>query len=245
MDNKEDWKKIEEYIDNRNSEMLSKYKIDINQDIGKRIEQSKKNKKIIKKIIVIAIIILIYSAVYSIYNIWASRARKERLQSFLGIVTETNVKTNLFGNGCYSYEIVSIPDAEIHVEFDIFRDIFIEDSDERLCKYYFEKWEDKGKEKFIISESYDDCKGFLYKKKDWILNYQMYIEVNNYKESIEAIDTIIKFKEYAGDKVYFGDNVYIKAKEHIIVPQVISLQNVDSMRKYMQEQCLKIFQNEG
>ena len=144
QNNKEDWKKIEEYIDNRNSEMLSKYKIDINQDIGKRIEQSKKNKKIIKKIIVIAIIILIYSAVYSIYNIWASRARKERLQSFLGIVTETNVKTNLFGNGCYSYEIVSIPDAEIHVEFDIFRDIFIEDSDERLCKYYFEKWEDKG-----------------------------------------------------------------------------------------------------
>ena len=48
QNNKEDWKKIEEYIDNRNSEMLSKYKIDINQDIGKRIEQSKKNKKIIK-----------------------------------------------------------------------------------------------------------------------------------------------------------------------------------------------------
>ncbi len=245
MDNKEDRKKIEEYIDNRNAEMLSKYKIDINQDVGKRIERSKKNKKIIKRIIIIAIIILIYNVIYSIYNIWASRARRERLQSFLGIVTETEEKINIFGNGCYSYKIIDIPDTEIHVEFDIFRDIFIEDSDERLCKYYFEKWEDNGKEKFTISESYDDCKGFLYKKKKWILNYQMYIEVNTYEEAIEAIDTIIRFKEYAGDKVYFGNNVYIKANEHIIIPQVISSQSADSIREYMQEECLKIFQNES
>lgn len=243
MDNKEDWKKIEEYLNNRNSEMLSKYKIDINQNIGKKIEKSKRNRKIIKRVIIITFIVVIYCVVYSIYDIWASRARKERLQPFLGIITETNVKTNLFGNGCYSYKIVSIPDTEIHVWFDIFNDIFVEDSNERLCKYYFEKWEDIEKEKFIIDESYDDCSGFLYKKKNWILDYQMHIEVNNYEEAMKAIETIIRFKEYTGDKVYFSNKVYIKAGENILVPQVTNKQSSDSMRTYIKNECLKIFQN--
>ncbi len=79
MDNEKDWKKLEQYMENRNAEMLSKYKIDINQDIGKRVARTDRNMKIIKKVMKIIIVILIYCVIYSIYNVWASAGRKSKV----------------------------------------------------------------------------------------------------------------------------------------------------------------------
>ena len=157
MENKEDWKKIEQYIENKNANIMNKYKINLNQDIAAKAQRSRLYRKIIKIAIMILIIVCIYKVVYSIYNIWASGARCSRIKDSVGkIVTETAVKTDLLGNGCYSYRISDIPNVEIHAVFVLNKDTFIEDSDERLCKYYFEQWKDKDKNKFIIDEKYDD-----------------------------------------------------------------------------------------
>lgn len=239
MGNKEGWKEIEQYTDNRKAEMMYKYKIDINENLGQRVQRYNKNKKIIKKLIAVIVMILIYNVVYSIYGIYMSQNRKESLRAS----KEIAVATDIIGNGCYRYEIANMPYIEVHSHFVIYKEnYFIHDKESRICKYYFEKWQDKDKEKFVVNEHYEDCSGFFYKKKNWILNYQVYIEANSYENAINAIDIILGFKKYVGQNFYTSNAAYIKARENIIVPYASEDDRSEMwMRESIENRCANIF----
>lgn len=45
MESKNDWKEIERYIDNRNTNKINNYKIDINKEYNKMVNKSRRKNK--------------------------------------------------------------------------------------------------------------------------------------------------------------------------------------------------------
>lgn len=88
-----------------------------------------------------------------------SRLRKESIKVHTGTeIEEISIKTSINGNGLYKYKLKDIGEIEIHAFFHKSKDIFIEDSNDRIYKYFFEKWNNVDKNKFVVVEEYDDYK---------------------------------------------------------------------------------------
>lgn len=117
------------------------------------------------------------------------------------------------------------------------------DFDDRIYKYFWEKWENPNKNNFIVSEKYEDYKYNLFSKKDWILKYETYIEVNNYAEMLDAVETIIKFKETMGHYSSIIVHSYIKIGDYTILPNNASSQTNDEIRKSAKIQYNEIMKN--
>ena len=72
---------------------------------------------------------------------------------------------DILGNGYAIYKINEIPGIEIHTMFNTIEHNQNIDLNDRVFKYYFNKWTDSYKYKFKIEERYIDCKFWTIKKK--------------------------------------------------------------------------------
>ncbi len=153
-------------------------------------------------------------------------------------VEETASKTYLFSRGFYTYKFTNIPEIEFNVLY-ISKDELKIDIEDRYHKYFFDKWEDIEKDKFVVKETYEDCKYKLTQKTNWILHYETYIEANSYEEVMNATDIIIRFLKYMNHD-YILPNCYIKVGEKYILPHNVSYQTDDKIRENARREYLNI-----
>lgn len=232
MIKKERLKELEQY----NSENLD--------NLIKMNRNMKKTGKIIKIIAIVAFIVIIFNSIISTSQIKYSRIRKNLMKtSCNNDIEEISSGTDIFGNGFYIYKLEDISNIEIHSFFHKSKNIFIEDSSDRIYKYFWEKWGDSSKSNFIVKEKYEDYKYKLISKKDWILNYETYIEVNNYEEMLEAVEDIIRFKSSMGNYSSIIISSYIKIGNQTILPNNVSPQTNDEIRESAKKQYEEIMKN--
>lgn len=241
MSNKEDWKKIEEYLENREIENRNKYNFDIDAKPWEKLTKFRRVVKTVKFIFIIIICIILISSVSNMITFKDSIMRIDYVRSYLGNeVEETKVKTYLLGKGFYTYHVKGIPELEIHALY-VSNNEFKEDISSRYYKYFFEKWEDSEKCKFVVTENYEDCKYLLTKKKNWLLNYETYIEISTYEELLEATEIIIRFINYMNNPIVLVDS-YIKIGNEKICPHNATRQSVDEIRNMAKQQYFSIIE---
>ena len=69
-----------------------------------------------------------------------------------------------------------------------------------------------------------------------ILNYETYIEIDNYDELIKAVESINEFFEYSRQKLFAAWNVYIKYGKIIVDPYTSSSDTKEDAIKNAQDQ---------
>ena len=225
--------------------MKDKYGIDL-QEYGKKYSSKKfveknNNRKIILKrtfIVLIIIFILVSCIQWKALNIRIG-IKKELSSNYNTEYTEEKHGIDLFGNGFSVYKIDEIPEIEVHSMFSTIKDTQAQDFDSRLYKYYFTKWNDEYKSKFITEESYQDCRYWLFKKKNWILEFKTYIDVNNESELQEATDAIIRFIHYLNKNIV--PLSYIRYKNHLFLPKPsIGIKTDEEIRNIAEQEYKKI-----
>ena len=240
MKNEDEWKEIEENMQNREEKVKEKYGFDITkkfeESLNKENVQKRKQRNLILKIISIIIIIILLSIF--IYNMNADLSNIEILK-MIDYHTENGFEyissdTNFFGNGFFAYKSKDNEEIEIHCLFDKTEGICKHDIDARYYKYYFKKWEDVDKDKFVVIENYEEAKCGLRKKKDWFLNFETYIEAHTYEDMLYATEAIIRFIEYMGNRNLLVKS-YIKIDDKKILPHNVSGQTNDQIRKMVND----------
>lgn len=220
---------------------VEKYYSENIEDLEKIDRNIKKISKIIKTILIGTFILIIFNSIISTSQIKYSRIRKNLMKTYCNNdVKEMASGTNIFGNGFYIYKLDNIPSIEIHSFFHKSKNIFVEDSSARICKYFWEKWEDAKKSDFIVYEKYEDYKYNFISKKGWILNYETYVEVKNYEEMLEAVETIIRFKKFMGNYSSIIIRSYIKIGNEMILPNNVSPQTNNEIRESAKRQYEEI-----
>ncbi len=236
MNNNGDWKEIEDFIQKEKNKTIEKYGFDIYENFqNKNSKEALKKRKHIKRTVIIIniilIIILILSCCLNLVQFKYKRTRISNLQSIYQLnFEEKSVNTDITGNGFLIYKIEEIPELEIHAIAKKNDNTFIEDVEAKIYKYFFDRWNNPDKNKFIVEESYDDYTYKLYRKKNWILRFKTYIEVNNYEEMLNATETIIKFRNYMNYPQIIVES-YIKYDNKLILPHNVSNQKDDEIRE--------------
>ena len=220
-------------------EELEEYKWD---NFIRMNQKIKKVEKVIFGITIIIILLIILSSIISIKKTSITQIIKASIKGDydINITEEKPIKVNLLGNGFYSLKIENVPDLEVHIVIIEGQDIFIKDICDRLHKYYFEKWNDNDKYKFIIDEKYEDYQYGLTTKKNWFLSYKTYIDVNNFEEMMNATDAIIRFKKFMGNYSSMPINSYIRIDNELILPHNVSLQSYESIKESAIMQYIQI-----
>lgn len=213
-------------MENKEIDMVKQFENMVNSK-----EKRKKRNFKIKLLVFVIILIMIIALIYNMKSYTANIERINLLRIYGASEYEiVYSKKDLWQNGFYIYKVVDIPEIEIHTVYNKSENLFITDAESRYYKYYFEKWENENKDKFIVQESYEDytCKNM--KMEDWILNYSTYIEVSNYDELIEATNDIINFLDYMdNDKMLVKS--YIKYGNKLILPHNASDQTKEDILK--------------
>ena len=231
MGNKEDFEKIKEFELNRNIEQELKYKVNLNENFEKKLKRTSIIIRGTIGFITLVIILIFYYSICSTNKYTDSMLRKAHIQSFCNNeeVEEVPITVKLSGNGLYSYTIKNIPKLEIHSLFVKNKNIILEDATSRFYKYFFEKWDDTNKDRFVIVESYKNVNYKNIRKKDWFLEYKTYIQVNSYEELLQATEAIIRFVEFTGYSQILFDS-YIKVGDCWILPHNSSSQTSEEIR---------------
>lgn len=237
MKNKEDWKEIEENEKRINGNMVAKYGFNIeeyakNNFSKENIIKRKKRKKLIKVFLVLLILALIISQFCStslkLKNDLKRRTLEYMETSYNEKIYITNEQSYWGGNGFYTMRMENFPYLEIHSVLE--KEDATNDLSSRYYKYYFDKWEDKSKDKFIVKEYYEDGKYKNIIKKDWLYNFYTYIEVSNYNEFLTAIDDIIRFIEFMENRAIIIKS-YIKINDKLIIPHGTRNENNEEIRQ--------------
>lgn len=222
MENKEDWKKVEEDILNKDSEKIANYGVDIIGELDNLIKKNnnvkrKKIKKIIKisfrsfmiLIIIFAVALLMFG--FYLYDSMFKSRHDVDPTEFIEAISEEKVKciskkVDNNKNGLYEYRPKSNKEIVIHAV----KKFGKTDSDviEQYFKYYFEKWSDEYKDKFVIKQGYKECEIYPEETSQWLLSYSVYAEIHNYQELIEYTDAIIRFLQFS-DNSLAGMDMYL------------------------------------
>lgn len=235
MNNNNDWKEIEDFIQKEKNKTIEKYGFDIYENFQKKNskETFKKRKNIKRTVIIISIILIIIFILSCCFNLVQFKYKITRMNNLRSIYQlnfkEKSVDTDISGNEFLIYKIEEIPELEIHAIAKKYDNTFIEDVEAKIYKYFFDKWNNPDKNKFIVEESYDyyTCK---LSRKNWILKFKTYIEVNNYEEMLNATEIIIKFRNYMKYPQIIVKS-YIKYDNKLILPHNVSNQKDDEIRE--------------
>lgn len=231
MSSKEEWKEIEEDILNKDSGKIASYGVDIIGELDNLIKKNnnvkrKKIRKIIKisfksfmiMLIIFAIILVIFG--FYLYDSMFKSRHDVDPTEFIEAISEEKVKcvfknVDKYKNGLYEYQPKSNKEITIHAV----KKFGKTDSDviEQYFKYYFDKWLDEYKDKFIIKEGYKECELYPEETKQWLLSYSVYAEIYNYQELIDYTDAIIRFLQFA-DNSLAGINMYLLYDGNKICP---------------------------
>ncbi len=217
MDNKNDWKELEQWNEQREEEQKNKFgKYPEEFQINKKIDKVTKGMDITLKIIrgiffaIIAIALLIY--VLYVVGLKANSdpvGKIEDLYKVQAKVISKNVDKN--GAGTYKLELKDNEDIKFTI---IKRGTSLNDDFSDNCqKYYFNLWDSSKKELFTENETYNGE----------LLNYETYIEIDNGEELKEGIDAINDFVEFCGNQNFYQTwNIYLNVKGKRIYPYMQS-----------------------
>ena len=254
--NEKELKEIEEYINIKDSEKISKYGIDMEKELNKKIEQINdpkriKKKKTRKKIrtgiialscLIIFLLVLIYSKI-ALQSSWGRLNTNEKdFMKFYGDFKVISKDVDLQGDGIYVFQSKKIPEITPHLikragKMD-------EDTLARINKYYFEKWEDKDKSKFKVEEGFKENHINDERGNNFLIFFRTYIDVNNYQELVDATDAIIRFVEFKSDWKMPTDN-FIRVGEDIIIPNNQLHQTTDEIKEEAKKQYIELVKRKG
>ena len=204
MGSKEEWEEIEKSIEESNKEKFKKYKgIDITKiaEEAKNDSQTKMIKKgfNISKIILIIIVIIIsvfmlfkiftqisivLSNMESSHNVNVEKTMEFEFEAKLKLISKD---VDRYGNGEYYFQVKKVPEIQAKAVKE-YGKIKRHDLFENFTKYLFDNWNSSEKEMFTVKEGRD---------ANNMLNYELYIEIHNEQELVEATETIISFLDYA------------------------------------------------
>ena len=210
MENKEDWKKVEEDILNKDSEKIANYGVDIIGELDNLIKKNnnvkrKKIKKIIKisfrsfmiLIIIFAVALLMFG--FYLYDSMFKSRHDVDPTEFIEAISEEKVKcisknVDNNKNGLYEYRPKSNKEIVIHAV----KKFGKTDSDviEQYFKYYFEKWSDEYKDKFVIKQGYKECEIYPEETSQWLLSYSVYAEIHNFIPLFECPISVYLWREH-------------------------------------------------
>ena len=256
MDNKEDWKKLEEWSENKKIENIKSYKVDIdNIDMNKKTKNVNKVVKFLNgtlkttKVIFILIIAIMALSVFTLVKSNFSRLKSSVDADIDSIAEQHSIKTKIIsqetddkGNGTY---IFALKNKE-EIQFKAIKEYgkLTEDFEANFQKYLFDTWNSSTKEKFEVEESRDN---------EGILSYSNYINANSMEEVEEAAEDIIDFLEYAekwneqnkivsiwqqkkNEFIVPTRRIYIKFQDKIIYPYHALFQTADEIREEVRRQ---------
>lgn len=244
MGKNSDGDEINEYERKYKENIKEKYGFDFEEYSKKYLNKETilKNKRI-KRIIIRVIFILLIIGVPIYFIHWKAlnnqiEIKKELVNIYNIEPIEGEKGIDILGNGYAIYKINEIPGIEIHTMFNTIEHNQNIDLNDRVFKYYFNKWTDSYKYKFKIEERYIDCKFWTIKKKNWILEFKTYIEVNNYDEMKAATKAIIRFVHFLPNQQILP-SCYIKYKGQLIIPKSSTVLQSD---EEMEEIAVKEFE---
>ena len=234
MSEDKEWKEIKDTLESNDAEIIEKYGIDIRKkfmDITNKenILKKKRKKLIIKNIcVLLAIILIMYLMCY--FNSYNNQVRiLKQLDSYsMNNIEFVSSDTNFFGDGFFEYKSKAINNNVIHAYID--NKVYGDDINERYCKYFFEKWEDKDKNLFKVVETYTDYTVGCNTKKGWLLNYDLYLYANTMEELLYETEACIRFLEYMNQPTILV-NCYIQMEDKLIRPITASGQDSELVRK--------------
>lgn len=216
--NEDDWKKIQEWNEKRKEEEREKYGMNLDDlDSKKQHREIKIGMSIIRKIIaiqkVIVIVLIIGVFNFALY-FFASKIKskinanvEKTIEEMYNVDIEfSNSYLDDKENGKFIFKLAD--NNEIYFTAIKKNDSITEDYLDNCHKYFFDKWENVEKEKFIVNEN----------KENNVLEYDTYIEINSFEDIDEAMNTINSFVEYCGGNFSSSWNLYLKKGKNIIHP---------------------------
>lgn len=237
MSEKDDWKELEEWEQNRRANEKEKYGINIQDIKPHKIKWIDKIVKFMKTVgityVVFATIIFIIAFIaVGIYLYVKYMDIKSQVDiDFVDTIESMyNIKIDIIsqdtdnrGNGSY---VIKPKNSDFIFNAIKNKGNLKEDYIAHLQKYYFDKWESETKENFKIVE----------KEENTILNYETYIEIDNYEELIKAVESINEFYEYSKQRLFASWNVYIKYNNSRIYPYTSSSNNTEDAMNNAKQQ---------
>lgn len=249
MENKKDWKKIEEDEQKRKSNIIGKYGFDIEEYTEEKlkkesIEKRKKRSKTIKIAVVLFIVLCIFIQLNSVSMKSKLKIEENLIEDIKSAYNEDveiiSDQTYWRGKGFYTLRLKDIPEIEYNavVTDNNFYEGYSSDFVSRYYKYYFENWKDENKYKFVPNEVYEDNVYKFFKRENERLTFYTYIEVNSYEEMLEATEDIIRFIEYMGNNsITVGS--YIKVGDELIIPSGKNNEEIRKSAKWQYEEIIK------
>ena len=219
MGSKEEWEELKQWEEqkkqNQEKELGLNFE-DLNTNKLKWIDKSVKFLKGISIVgiaiaIIILIIVVIAIASYMVMKYSSVKNNvdvdfKSIIKAMYGVDIKIISKdVDEKENGLYT-----VKDKENNVTFHVRKNFgkMTEDYFACILKSKFEKWESKSKESFIVEEKIENN----------MQNYNVYIEIENEDELIDATRKIIEFYDFCQFKYFAACNVYIKYKNSRIYP---------------------------
>jgi len=266
MGTREEWEEIEASVKQKKQNDIKKYGADIEkefQELSKKdIKHNSHIKKAISKIPKVIIIIIILFAEFQVfimaYIMFANMKNAHDADVEQIAKDVLNTKVNLIsknveehGNGEYYFEVKKIPEIKFKAIKNYGR--CFDDCLNNYNKYLFERWNSSEKEKITVKEDIDE-KG--------LLQYELYIEINNYSEMENATEILIHYIEYLENwnkknniSRYIGQkkgqfsvkpcSIYLKKSSsgEIIQPYHMQWQTAEEMRDDAKKSYIEITKN--
>lgn len=253
MDNKDEWKELEQWEENRKIENKEKFGLDFNKI---NIKKKEKHMNIFAKvlntigrtgIVVFTLISLLLAfSVFMIINVNFSNIKTRANIDVEFVLDKYHIKAKIIEkeidqheNGKYIFELRN--NKEIKFVAIKKWGALSEDFEANYQKYIFDSWDADIKTNFKIKENIDE---------NGLLNYENFIVIENEEELSKATEYLIAFLEYSekwnkenkiveiqwkkAGQFIVPIKVYIEMQEKIIYPYNTMYQTADEIRNEVQ-----------
>lgn len=254
MENKDDWKELEQWAENKEIESKEKFGLDIN-----KINMQKKEKNMntfvkvlntmgkASKVFLALIVLLLVFIIFIFIDVNFSNMKNQVNGDVESVLKRYNIKAQIVTkeideheNGKYIFALKN----NAGIKFTAIKKwgAVSEDFEDNYQKYIFDNWNSDIKNKFTIKESINE-KG--------LLNYENIIAIKGEDELSEATECLIKFLEYSEKwnkeneivknqwqkegQFIVPIKVYIKIQNKTIYPYNAMYQTADEIRSEAQK----------
>lgn len=216
MENKEDWKELEQWEQKRKQIEQEKYGVPLEEIKNKKAKvsfiQTTRNVKdmpflkwILGIVVVIVAVLFLLNRIYSGLN---PNPEKDLVKSLsqnynMEVMMVSKVEKEIT-------EYIMAPKENLEITFKAIRNSatsYQDDYTDQSQKYFFEKWDSPNKNIFQIEDSI----------KEGFLEYSMYIEIKQYTQLEKAVKEISNFISYTGKWYQPSWMIYLKVQDNRIV----------------------------
>ncbi len=215
MKNKDDWKKLEIWADDRRREEIRKYGIDITKEQNtKKVELFSKTLNKTWDIVFRTVCILIFIIVIYLLSVYVKSFNELNRKLDVDIIREMKGRYSVEfvsdgqeldanGNGIY---LLSNKENR-NIKFSVIKkgqEIYDDYCDKSL-KYCFDNWKSEYKSIFNVEE---------YTKENGLLSYTLYANANNFSEINKILDAYFDLKNGSEKYLTYG-NIKIRDGEYV------------------------------